>query len=126
MALLFLFFVLRVALRRDWIAGVALATCWIAIPAFGLLSQGYVSALALAALDISLLVFILVRFGVLAAIAGFFVGTVVHGSTLLTLDPSNWYFGYSTATLLVTVAIAAWAFWISLAGRPLFNDEAPA
>ena len=37
--------------------------------------------------------------------------------------PSEWYFGESVLIVAVAVAIAAWAFHISLGSRKLWKDE---
>ncbi len=41
----------------------------------------------------------------------------------MTLDPSQWYAGYSFFALAVMVALMLYGFYISLAGQPLFRDE---
>ena len=64
---------------------------------------------------------VLIRFGLLAAVAFSFFNTLYQMSPLVP-DPSLWYTGTSLIVLLVAFAIAAYAFWISRAGRPLFQD----
>ena len=65
---------------------------------------------------------LLLRFGLLATMTwGTFMW--LPTSMPLTLDPSSWYFGRSVFCLLMVAAVAAYAFRISLAGRPLMKHD---
>jgi hypothetical protein len=116
---LFLFFVLRVLLRRDWLAAAVFTligtATWLAgpIPAIDL---------PFGVIYMVLVILVLLRFGLLALIAAR-MAQLFQGASALTLDPSRWYFGYSLVVLLLVAALAAWAFRTALAGRPLFKDE---
>ena len=68
------------------------------------------------------LTFLLLRFGLVAAIvAVFFVGGVDR--MLLGGDWNSWYTASSLATFAVLCATAAFAFWRSLGERELIRGE---
>ena len=118
MVILFVFFLLRTLLRRDWLAGAALALlAGISLAATVSPAEGELFAPVYV-----LIAFVLVRYGALALIS-IYLAPVLLNATALTLDPSRWYFGYSLTVLLVSVAIAVYAFRISLGGRPLIKEE---
>ncbi len=71
----------------------------------------------------ALIVFLLVRFGVLAVIASTVFG-VFLGSFPLTTDASAWYAGIGLAGILVMAAMAFYGFYRSLGGRPAFGGAA--
>jgi len=66
--------------------------------------------------------FVLFRFGLLSTLAGM---SMAHQFTNLpvTFNLSAWYAGAGLPSLLLTLAVAVWAFRICVAGRPLFRDE---
>ena len=118
MIFFFMLFLLRVLLRKQWIAAMVFvvitsivaaigsATPWMDIP-------GY-------ALYFGVLAFVLLRFGLLAAI-------VANASLELlsacppTLDIFAWYIGLVPIPLVAVGLIAIYGFRTSLAGRPLFQ-----
>jgi hypothetical protein len=117
---LFLLFVLRVLLRKEWAAAIVCAL---------LMGLIYSAGTAYPAVDwtINLLqaglgVFLLMRYGLVALIAA---GALT--SLLLdvprTLDFSLWYAPMGMAPLVLAALIAVYGFRVSLAGRPLFKDD---
>jgi hypothetical protein len=64
--------------------------------------------------------FVLLRFGLLAAIAAH-VSYYLLQTYPPTLDLSAWYVGLMPIPLLAVAAIAIYGFRTSLAGRPLFQ-----
>lgn len=68
----------------------------------------------------ALLVFILVRFGILALMAGFFVFQILR-TFPLTADFSTWYAGSSLFAIASVLVLTAYASYTALAGRPLFK-----
>jgi serine/threonine-protein kinase len=125
MGMLFFFFVLRVVLRRDWLAAIAWVATYVGLiygtgPSIGDAWPEFVLIGAV----FSILGVVLVRFGFLTMATAFVVGGLPVDCATLPLIPSRWYFGYSLVPILVTAAIAGYAFWISLGGRPLFSDDA--
>ena len=115
-----LIFVLRVILRRDWLAAGAFVLIYIGL---NLLASGTSPALSalFAALVTALMVFTMLRFGLVALIASFFVYVLLLMFPV-TADFSAWYAGTSLFALLSVAILAALAFHTSLAGRPLFGD----
>ena len=114
-----LLFVLRTALRRDWLAAAAFVAIymglnWVATPASPALAALF------GAVQTALLVFVMLRFGLLALIASSFVFELLLLSPM-TADFSVWYAGASLFALVGVAAMAAFAFHSSLAGRPLFE-----
>ena len=69
-------------------------------------------------------VFLLLRFGILAAVACGFAGFLLQ-SAPLSLDTSAWYFGASLTYLAVVVGLAGYAAWISLGNRWPANAGLP-
>jgi hypothetical protein len=116
---LFLFFVLRVLLRREWLAAAVLTLIGMAM---GLSSEFPAIGVPIGAIYFLGALLVLLRFGLLALIATMMAGGFLSYSAL-TLDASRWYFGYSLIVLLLVAALAAWGFRTALAGRPLLKDE---
>jgi len=115
----FMLFLLRLVLRKDWIAGAAFVliltfattisstTPWVDYP---------ISALAF-----SIFAFALLRFGLLAAIVNVTAGQILALGSLL--DFSAWYAGMALLPFVMIALVAVFAFRVSLAGRTLFNPE---
>jgi hypothetical protein len=116
-----LFAVLLVVARREWIATAVLAALllflFIVGSGFPLLNQVFQVARIAAG------VFLLLRFGILAAIACGFAGFLLQ-SAPLSLDTSAWYFGASLTYLAVLVGLSAYAAWISLGNQVALNRAA--
>jgi type IV secretory pathway VirB3-like protein len=109
-----LLFVLRTALRRDWLAAAAfvaiyMALNWLATPAAPALAALF------GAVQTALLVFVMLRFGLLALIASSFVLELLMLFPI-TADFSLWYAGASMFALVGIAAMAALAFRSSLGG----------
>jgi hypothetical protein len=66
---------------------------------------------------------ILTRFGLLTLMVGVLVQNAVDYVTI-TLEPSSWYADGMLLVFATLAAIAGYAFWISLGGKPLFAAEA--
>ncbi len=115
-----LIFILRVVLRRDWLAAGAFVLLYMAL---NILASGVapVSSALFAAVETGLLVFVMLRFGLLALMASSFV-YVLCVVFPITSDFSVWYAGTSIFAMLAVALVAAFAFHASLAGRPLFGD----
>jgi serine/threonine-protein kinase len=129
LSIVMLFLLLRMLLRRTWIAGSVLCLLWATLPALqfaglwgpraGLL--GFAVHVVLYAIFIVLLV----RLGLLAFLAAFFLG----GLSVLAipcLDPSSPLFGTGLFIAAVALALAAWAAHASMAGRSWVQDPLPA
>jgi serine/threonine-protein kinase len=65
-------------------------------------------------------ILVLLRFGLVALIVGFFVLYVLR-SSMVTGDLSSWYGGTSVFVLVGVLAIAIYGFYTALYSRPLFR-----
>lgn len=116
--MLFVYFLLRVVVRSDWIA----------LPLFVLVSGGTrVLGLSSWATVLALIVggalrtFALVRIGLVAFIVDAFVWTLFISSPM-TLQTSAWYSSAGYVSLGVVGAMAVYGFKTALAGRPVLKD----
>jgi hypothetical protein len=64
-------------------------------------------------------VLLLTRVGILAGIVTVFV---LRPHRLYTTDFDAWFTAYGVADLAILLALAAYGFWVSLAGQPIFKD----
>jgi hypothetical protein len=127
------FMVFRIVLRRTWIAAIAygsffavfIAFQWLAVTG-GEVSHEVVYYLAIYAAVITAVinVILLIRFGLLALIAYILCDTASQVNFPLTIDTSAPYFASGLVGPLLILGLAIYAFRVSLAGRPLFKDEA--
>jgi len=116
LTMLFSFFVLRTATKRYW-AAVALLGVLYAVLYSG---QENVIAEGIGAIIISsVLVITLLRFGLLGVIVAYTVLNFMEGFPVA-LDPSRWYFARGFIPVLIVLALAVYAFRISLGSRPVF------
>jgi serine/threonine-protein kinase len=118
---LFLLFVLRVILRKEWLAA---AACILLV---SVISQGYTvvnpwvdvpSILLLSALFIG----VLLRYGMLALIVVDVIPNWLLGLPR-TFDLTAWYAGIGLAPLVAVALVAIFGFRTSLAGRPLLRED---
>jgi hypothetical protein len=110
----FVLFVLRVLLRRQWMAAGAYAVLFGALSALG-------EADPAAAAFIGFLYFgtealAVVRWGLLSLVVGTFVLSILM-DVPVTLDTSAWYFGNMILLVALVVALTAWAAYTATAGR---------
>ncbi|HJW13981.1 MAG TPA: protein kinase [Thermoanaerobaculia bacterium] len=110
-----LFLIIRVLLKKEWLAAAAFLLLW-ASPSF--LTGGWIAGLFGLAVSAAFLVAFL-RFGLLILVFAFFFGHFLQFP--LTTDSSAWYAGMSLFLLFVLAALAVYGFWIALAGRPIFS-----
>jgi hypothetical protein len=120
-ALYFLLFltIFRFLLRRPWPAVGATLVLFMAFDGHWFRVPGHGVTLFAAFVEVflvyALLLFVLIRFGLLALVASmFFVGLLQHWP--LTLDMSAWYGNTSLTLLLLLTAIAAIAMRTSMGG----------
>jgi predicted Ser/Thr protein kinase len=114
-------FGLRVLLRRDFLAVLAAAVLF-SVTESESLSEGWILfAIYLAVYGV--LIFLLLRFGLVASITTVFIvntfNTISLGASLKT-----WYTPPGLASLCVVLGIAIYAFWRSLGGRELIGEDA--
>jgi serine/threonine-protein kinase len=120
MGWLFILLLLRVILRKQWLTVVVfLLTC----STLSLLSNPgpviWIQSI-FTVVTFSLFLFVLQRWGILAMV--FYFLFIFIGTAPLTFDLSSWYAGRSLFVLLGLAGLAAYGFYISLAGRPLFRE----
>jgi hypothetical protein len=118
---LFMLFLLRVVLRKQWLAAIVFVLIW----ALMLGSQGGGNILARGiffAVIFGLIVTILMRFGLFAIVVTVSLIDWIN-DTLLTTDFGAWYGLSSVFLLLVLGAMTAYGFWTSLGNRTLLNDQ---
>jgi hypothetical protein len=117
MVFLFVLVLLRMVLRRDWLAAVAFAV-FAAGPIPG---EDPVYGWASGAFRAVIIALVLTRGGLLALAAALvYMFTVVE--IPLTLDLGAWYVVRAAPVLIVLAAIAVYAFHTSLAGKPMFGS----
>jgi hypothetical protein len=119
--ILFIFVMSRAVFRRYWVA-VAL-TYLVFVTAFtqSFSPPGAPMSLVLFAsgLCVAVILYILLRWGLLAALA---MAMVYFGLfEPLTLDVSSWYAGRSYFVLAACAALAIYGFAVSLGGKPMFG-----
>jgi hypothetical protein len=113
-----LLFVWRVLLRRQWAAAMAFAATFALLDLLG--GRPWISVvtnfgvLLMAAL-------VVVRWGLVSLTVGLLVTNVLL-STPLSSDLSAWYFGNAVLFVGLTVALATWAFYISVGNRVWKED----
>ena len=116
--LLFLILVARVTLRNQWAAFGAITLLWSALVV--LQSVDLLLDLAIFVPLIILILYVLMRFGLLAMVG---MGFLSVNPLETPVSVSSWYAGASLLQPLVAIALAAFAFHISLAGWPLFGGD---
>ncbi|MGA2601330.1 MAG: serine/threonine-protein kinase [Bryobacteraceae bacterium] len=131
LACLFLLFLLRALLRKDWRA----TAVFVFLTSFALGSgspvlfaggthstaAAVVKALILAVFN-GLAVFLIVRFGLLAELACLVFQVCLLENFPFTTQMSSWYWGISLAGVLLTAAFSFYAFYTSLGGRRAFAN----
>jgi len=116
--LLFLILLARVTLRNQWAAFGAITLLWSALVV--LQSVDLLLDLAIFVPLIILILYVLMRFGLLAMVG---MGFLSVSALATPISISSWYAGASLLQPLVAIAVVAFAFHISLAGRPLFGGD---
>ena len=112
--LLGILFVLRLVLRRTWLAGLALAAIAALLGGWG--ENPYLDAISVLGI-VAPMAFVTARFGLVAAFAFWHLRALL-GSATLPFEPDRWYFSAAMLLLAVAVALVAFAFRISLGARP--------
>jgi hypothetical protein len=112
--LVFFFCLIRMMVRRDWMAATVFAVLLGALLGGGSALMSGSSAWALVGAAVGLLlggvtVGLLVRFGLIAVIAQNLTQTLL--SNVVTLSPSPWYSASSFFNLAAVMLITAWAGW---------------
>jgi serine/threonine protein kinase len=120
LVLFFLLFALRLWVKRDWLAAIIVALLGAGTNAGG--EYPLLTYLYLGIIWLSILL-MLRRFGMLVLV----VGLVVQNVLLVfptTSHFSRWYATSGLTAIVVTLALACYGFYTSLAGKPLFSAAA--
>jgi serine/threonine-protein kinase len=120
MGVLFLLLLLRIVLRKDWLA-IAAIILIMSLPIFAIADRRLLLvSLVFSVLSWVVLLLVLSRFG----LVGF--GTILLLTSMMRLIPSTdlstWYAGTTIAVIAAMMAVAGYGFVTSLAGRPLFRE----
>jgi len=112
-------FLLRVLLRRGWLAAIAFV---LVFSAPSLLASRHLAVVAPAMLAVySIAALAVVRFGLVTLAAGILTVNLLL-SVPMTASLSSWYAGSTVFAFLTLLALAAWAFHTSLGGRRLWSE----
>jgi serine/threonine-protein kinase len=117
----FLLFALKVGLRKEWIAAIALVVIF-SLPQS--LTSNYIAVeLPAQILIYAIAVLIVLRFGLVPLACAIFTVNML-ANVPFSADFSAWYMPTSILALLSVVALASWGFYHSLGGEPLWKIEA--
>ena len=116
---LFLLFLARVFLRKQWLA-VGLTALILTILNLGGTGENFWVALPFSILIVGLSLIALIRFDLLALFV-FNVYWTLLSFFPVTLDFSRWYIGRSLVLLLTLIGVAVYGFRAALAGRSALN-----
>jgi Protein kinase domain len=117
LAMLFLLFVFRALLRNEWAAGLAWVLFLTVFLSMG--SDSVPTALVQNLIIQGVTLFLLRRLGLLWLVAALTFNGFLSRLPLTT-QVSSWYAGISLAGVLLIAAMALYAFYTSLGGRPAF------
>jgi serine/threonine-protein kinase len=116
----FILFVLRVLLRKDWLAAIVFVAMWVTLKCLG---NDYPWIVGPAStLVYSIAAIVVFRFGFVALAAGIFTADML-ANVPLTLDFSAWYVSSALLPLLSVAALAVWGFYNALAGQKLWQGD---
>jgi serine/threonine-protein kinase len=117
---LFLFLLMRIVLRRDWLAAAAVVVFW-ALPPFAAADNPAISGIGALLIGI-LLMAVILRVGVLAATTTFTVSNVFLMFPI-TFQLSAWYSRIGFMALAWATVIAMFGFFVSIQGQKLLDIE---
>jgi len=115
-------YAMRQLLRYDTLAAVAASLIFCMVQGEVIYSTQWGLMTLLYAIVYSAVGFVLIRRGLLAAVALVFFADSGN-AVLLGADWKTWYAPYGIASLVLLVSIAVWAFWRTLGGRDLIGEE---
>jgi len=119
--LLFFLLLMYIILRRERLAAVVV---WLIMTVALTLTHETLYALPFTALAASLVIVVLYRYGLLALISAiFFLHLMIFFP--VTSDFSAWYAADYVLALIISLALAVFGFYTSLAGEPLFRGALP-
>jgi len=113
-------FLLRTLLRRQWLAALAFILICVLVKSFGQSNPAMMIPIFTAIYG--LVVFILMRFGLLSLVIAIFILDFVL-PFLFTINVTSWYGLSSLFGAILIFALAFYGFHVSLAGRKLLDDK---
>ena len=113
-----LYSLLRVMIRREWIAEAGIVAI---LAAIGFLNNGPFTAVAVAGAFL-LLIWITRHFGVLPLVLTGFVGSLI-GNAPMSFVFTAWYSHMTIISLVIVIGLAAWSFYLALGGRRLIRED---
>jgi serine/threonine protein kinase len=120
LAVLFLLLLLRIVLRRDW---AAIGVCALLLTFFSVdFSTNVLIDIAFSGLMTAIILFVLLRIGLLALTSCFLV-LFLFQNCPITSDFSAWYIEATGFLIGLITVLAIYSFYISLAGQPLFKGK---
>jgi predicted Ser/Thr protein kinase len=116
----FVLFLLRVLLRRGWLAGVAFTAIFATTK---LLGAQHLTIQVPAMITIyAIAAFAVLRFGLVALAAGILTIDLLLNAPM-TVNTSNWYAASTVFIFLSILVLASWAFYVSLGGQRLLKED---
>ncbi len=123
-ALLFflMLFIFRALLRHQWLAGAVFTALMTSRIFFQSRQNVAISQTIEGVLLYGMIAICATRFGLVTLVVSFFVLDTLD-SLQFTTDTSAWYFGVGMSVLAATIALAMWAFRISIGSQKLIGDD---
>ena len=115
-----LMFLLRLILRKDWLAAVGFVGIFVLLRGLGTDEGPWI--LPIIALVYTVFVVLLLRYGIVPLVVSIFTADLLLGAPL-TLDFSAWYVPYSLFALLAVLAVAVYGFNCTVQGKRLFDFD---
>jgi serine/threonine-protein kinase len=121
LGLFFLFVLLRLLLRKDWVAASVLVLIFATTDA--LFSKYLLVDAVYGVVAFAVVIFILKRFGLFCLVV-VYTTTFVLSDLVHSVQLSRWYAASTILGVLVVLTLAVYGFRVSLAGRPVFSGAA--
>ncbi len=116
----FVIFLLRVVLRKQWLAAAGFTLIYGVLKLLGTDHPFVDTPLVIVVYAVAAIV--VVRFGLIALASGIFTADLL-ANVPVTTDFSAWFAPNMLFPFLVIAALAIWGFYTALAGRPLLKEE---
>ncbi|MGA3052981.1 MAG: serine/threonine-protein kinase [Candidatus Korobacteraceae bacterium] len=116
----FVMFLLRVILRKPWLAALAFVAVWTAIKTAG--SHHLLIDVSTFTAIYAIAAFVVLRFGFIALATGIFTVNLLLNIPITT-HLSSWYLGGSLFVLLTVIGLAVWGCYTALAGQKIWKES---
>jgi len=119
--ILFLLLLLRILLRREWLAIVAIVVLF-TVPTVAISDRRFLLiSLVVTLLNWAVILLVLSRFGLVSVCTIFLLSAVM--SLISSTDLSAWHAGATITVVAVMLAVAGYGLFTSLAGRSLLRED---